>query len=111
MPAGKTRKNPNYEADSKAFAEECLQARKKWQAEAAKVISLKLKRAAEFETQLLDQDISPEEVPALKLKLDAAKHTLKLGGLEIERAEVESKGSVSLVITSEHAQKVLNASE
>lgn len=95
MPAGKTRKNPNYEADSKVFAEECLAARKKWQAEAAKVISLKLKRAAEKIVSLVDlpEEISEEQAKSANISLKAASHLLKLGGLEVD--QYQHSGTIS----------------
>lgn len=44
-----------------------------------------------------------------RLKFDAAKHILKLGGLEVDRSEVENKGTVILKITPAHAAKVTSA--
>lgn len=42
------------------------------------------------------------------VRLGAAKHLLKLGGLEVERSEIDHRG---LTITSEHAQSIIDAAK
>lgn len=79
------KKNPNYEEDSRRIAEEAKAMWRKATAEAGEIISHNLAKSANTLAELLQANSSPEEVPALKLKADIAKHFLKLGGLEVDK--------------------------
>ncbi len=65
------------------------------------VIRLNLEKAAQNLVSTLTNCADPEEVPVLKLKLDAAKHLLKLGGLEIKKVEHSGQVDFQPVVFSE----------
>lgn len=100
-------RDPDYEEKSKLFAEQVEKERAEYSAKANEIISRALEKAARFQVGLIDLDISPEKVPALRLKADAAKHVLKLGGIEVERTKNETQTTV--IITADEEKKILAA--
>lgn len=102
--------NPNYSSDNEAFlAEEKLNREFEF-AEASKLIQTNLKIAAAKVVSIFQSSEPIIDTTGERLKFDAAKHVLKLGGLEVERSEVKGSG-LKLVISPEHAAKVMDAAQ
>jgi len=98
--AGTYKKNPNIERDSAELAKKVREQELADLAEARLVISRNAKVAADRIITLLDE-------PDPAICLQASKHVLKLAGLEVERQEIS--GATGLVISMEHAQRVLES--
>lgn len=95
-------KLPDYEERTAALAKQCEENERKTLAEVSSVLLAALKASAE---ELVNLTASSDE----SIRLQAVKHHLKLAGLEIEKSEVNNKGTMSLTISSEQAKKVINA--
>jgi hypothetical protein len=95
---------PDYEARSKAFAEQFAGV----SLEAKEHLSKNLLKAAQKLTDLIDAKNEVEIIDGqivklldLRIQLDAAKTTLKLNGLDVEKVEHSVKEFIPLKISRE----------
>lgn len=97
------KKAEDYEAKSLSLAREAEESLKIACAAATRKIS-------EFNSEGVEMliDLARNGLPEDSVKLQALKHALKLGGMEIERQEVTQK---TITITEEHAAKIRKAAE
>lgn len=77
---------------------------------ARQTIAKRTANAIKIITDIISSDVelTAESASVDRLRLDAAKHTLKLAGLEIERSEIDVK---NVTISIEQAKKILENSE
>lgn len=97
-------KLPDYDERSAHIAQVCADLDRKMIEEVSSVIRESLKESAK---ELVNLTKSDDE----SIRLQAVKHHLKLGGLEVDRTEVNNKGTMSLTISPEQAARVVSAGQ